>query len=196
MYRFFQSIIFISAVGLIWISSPGAQTTPAAPVLKNEVWVHLSFKEIKSVSPVVGEATMPVNLAMKVLEAVPPKSMKECKESGFDLPQISQKIRKLKTGDKFEENSKEFLIKINKTVIPTAEQPASMLVIKNAKFPMKIPLSMTSMAIKLLQSFVKELNGMDAQLTAVLDEVKKTPPSLLLKGEDRLMQDWLEISVE
>ncbi|MBD3267673.1 hypothetical protein GF373_13470 [bacterium] len=61
---------------------------------------------------------------------------------------------------------------------------------------MKVPLSITSMTVKLLQVAFKDLQGMDAQLAAVIGEVKKTPPAVLLKGEDKLMDSMLKISLE
>ncbi|MDX9753048.1 MAG: hypothetical protein RBU29_03755 [bacterium] len=180
-----------------WLSSPGAQTLASAPVGEETIWLHIAFDEINSASPVVGEATFPVQLAHKVIAALPPKTLQECKESGFDIPVIAGLVDQLKVGQHYESTVKEYHLRVTKIArtLP-AEPKATYLAVNNPKFPIKVPLTMTPVTVKMLQLYYKELKDMEQQLTAVVEEIQQTPPTLLLKGEDKLMDSWLQISLE
>lgn len=195
MHGLMKTGIFGFSLLFLTILSLGAQ--PALPELKQEVWVRIAFEEIDAASPVVGEATFPVPLAKKLIAAIPPKTIKESKEDGFDIPKIAQTVETMEVGGVYKQQSKDYHLKIQKILLPTPKNvTANYLCITTAKFPLKVPLSITSMTVKLLQVAFKDLQGMDAQLAAVIGEVKKTPPAVLLKGEDKLMDSMLEISLE
>lgn len=196
MYQFLKLFLFV-LISVYWLSSPGAQTTPSNPAPDETVWLHFAFAEINSASPVIGEATFPISLAQKVVAALPPKTVKECQESGFDIPKIAEAVNQLKTGEKYQNKTKEYQLKISKIPLsfPT-EAKATYLAINNPKFPIKVPLSMTALAVKMLQLYDKDLKDMGPELTKVVEEIQKTPPAVLLKGEDKLMDSWLEISLE
>ncbi|MBN2329635.1 MAG: hypothetical protein JXR73_21015 [Candidatus Omnitrophica bacterium] len=165
---------------------------------QDEVWLAGSLEEIKSASPMIGHATMPLSLAKAIVDAVPPKYLKESQEAGFEIPVIAEAVESMKPDDVFDLTIKDIHIVVRKFTKPKpAEPPApSRLQINNPDLKLPIPLFMTGTAVTLLQYVVKEFKGMDAQLAHLIEQVKMTPPGLLLKGEDRLMNTWLEIFVE
>jgi len=164
---------------------------------KETVWLYGKLQEVNSASPMVGEASFPLSLARAVLAAIPPKYLKNSKDAGFDIDTISQVVESMPKGEIFEMTQNDYKIAIHKGVVsatPVAK-PYS-LIIRNENIKLPVPLMITGMAVKVLQMAFKDFAGLDTQLTHVFEEVKNTPPGLLLKGEDKLMNEWLEIRLE
>ena len=160
-----------------------------------EIWLSGSLEEIKAASPIIGQATMPINLLNAIVQAVPQKYLKETKESGFDVPALYKSVEAMAPDEIFDVTINDIHLVIRKFVKhkPDVAQASSRLYIRTQDLSVPIPLILTGPAITLLQYIVKEFKGMDQQLSVLLEEVKKTPPGLLLQGEDRLMNSWLKI---
>lgn len=187
-----KKVLFLS-IGLL-IASLGTIYTQA----DDEIWLAGSLEEIKSASPLIGHATMPMTLARAIVSAVPPKYATETKEAGWDIETIAQAVEAMKVNDVFDLTINNMHLVIHKYIRQKPETPPSpsLLRINNPTLKLPVPLILTSTAITLLQYAVKEFKGMDAQLTILIEQIKKTPPGLILKGEDRLMNSWLEILLE
>jgi hypothetical protein len=166
-----------------------------AEAAQEEIWLSGSLEEIKAASPIIGQATMPINLLNAIVQAVPQKYLKETKESGFDVPALYKSVEAMAPDEIFDVTINDIHLVIRKFVKhkPDVAQASSRLYIRTQDLSVPIPLILTGPAITLLQYIVKEFKGMDQQLSVLLEEVKKTPPGLLLQGEDRLMNSWLKI---
>ncbi len=162
---------------------------------QEEIWLSGSLEEIKAASPIIGYATMPLNLVKAIVQAVPSKYLKETKESGFDVPAIFTAVDAMETNELFDVTINDIHLVIRKFEKEKPDEPltSSRLYISTQDFSVPIPLIMTGPAITLLQYIVKEFKGMDQQLSMLIEEIKKTSPGLLLQGEDRLMNSWLKI---
>jgi hypothetical protein len=181
----------------VWIMPLGAQTESTLATGSGQPWVHIAFEEINSASPVIGEATLPLSLAMTVVDAVPQKTRDECKEEGFDLKDLRNRTRLLETGTSFSAAQEKYQLTITKIAPPVTSQALpSTLLIKTHLFPLKAPLTITNLTVKLLQLAFKDLKGMDEELTLLVEEIKKTPPTTLLTGEDKYLETSLEIGLE
>jgi len=188
---FTKQSLFIAGMVLLVISSGFAEEKAA---VKEEIWLAGTFSEINSASPVIGGATVSLSLAKAIVAAVPPKYLKETKESGFDLVTIAQLVEAMPVDEVFELTKDDYHLKIRKfpKEVP-ADAYSSTLMIRNNKFSLPIPLLITGPAVCVLHYALEEFKGMDEPLTQVINQVKQTPPGLILKGEDQLFDSWLEI---
>lgn len=193
MFGWGKKIFLLVCIGLM-MGFSGA----AGSWAEDEVWLAGSLEEIRSASPMIGHATMPLSLAKAIVDAIPPKYLKETQEAGFEIPIIAEAVESMKPNDVIDLTIHDVHIVIRKFLRPKPAEPPvpSRLQINNPDLKLPIPLFMTGTAVTLLQYVVKDFKGMDAQLTHLIEQVKMTPPGLLLKGEDRLMNTWLEIYVE
>lgn len=165
------------------------------------VWLRGTFKEVNSASPVVGEATFPLNLTRAVIAATPKKFLDEAMEGGFNISAIFQAVEAMPVGETFELNNDEYILHIEKFAVNEPEPAESKLLLIHLEETegttnIPVPLALTSTAIPLLQLALKELKGMEEPLSIMLDEVKKTKPGVLLIGEDKLMKSKLEIKLQ
>ena len=134
---------------------------------EEEVWLTGSLVEIKSASPLIGFATMPLSLATALVDAVPPKYLKETQEEGFNIPAISQSVKALKPNGVIDMTIKDMHLVIRKFTRPKPATPPApyRLQINNPNLKLPIPLVLTGTAVTVLQYAVKEFKGMDSQLT-------------------------------
>ncbi len=166
------------------------------------VWLRGTFQEIGSASPVIGHATFTLDLTESIIRATPPKFILEAEKAGFNIEAIHASVQAMPVGETFEiQNNNEFHLQIEKfESLSTNDKPTKLLLIRmqspNGTTRIPVPLALTSTAIPLLQLALEELAGMEAQLGAMLEEVKKTPPGTLLVGEDKLMNSVLEIKLQ
>ncbi len=191
--------LYLLCVSVVYgcVDNVFAQTAADQAPKQEMVWLYGSFAEINSASPVVGAATMPLTLAKALVDAVPANYVKEANESGFDIPLIVDIVEALPAGEKFELTKNDYHLEIYK-VVKTAEfdkKPTS-LVIQNEQLRLPIPLILTGTVVKALQLAFKDLKGLDEELAKLVNQIKETPPGILLKGEDRLMNSWLEIRLQ
>jgi len=165
------------------------------------VWLRGTFQEVNSASPVVGMATFPLELTRAVIAATPKKFLKEASEDGFHIEAIFKAVEAMPVNEKFKIVNKDIHLEIEKFVT-IQETPASsgLLIIglnsPDRNFNIPVPLALTAAAVPLLQYAMKELKGLEEELGKMLEQVKKTPPGILLKGEDKLMNSWLEIRLQ
>lgn len=165
------------------------------------IWLRGTFKEINTSSPVVGEATFPLELTRAVIAATPPKFLEEAMLSGFDIPVLFQSVEAMPVGETFELNKEEYQLRIEKFAVNEPEPKESRLMLihleeANGTTKIPVPLALTSTAIPLLQLALKELNGMEDQLAKLIEEVRKTSPGLILTGQDKLMYTKLDIKLQ
>jgi hypothetical protein len=149
----------------------------------------------------VGTATFPLELTRAVIAATPKKFLDEVFDSGFDIPVLFKSVEAMPVGETFEYNNDEYRLRIEKFVVDDPNPKASNLLLIHMDEPngttnIPVPLALTSTAIPLLQLAVKELAGMEGQLSKVIEEVRKTKPGILLTGEDKLMNSTLEIKLQ
>lgn len=176
--------------------------TIALPAFCEEtIWLRGTFKEINTSSPVVGEATFPLELTRAVIAATPPNFLEEAMNSGFDIPVLFQSVEAMPVGETFELNKEEYQLRIEKFAVndPAPKESKLMLIHidePNGRTNIPVPLALTSTAIPLLQLALKELKGMEDQLGKLIEEVRKTTPGLLLTGQDKLMYSTLEIKLQ
>lgn len=184
-------LLILASLFIVWSGTFSASA-------EEEIWLSGSLVEIKSASPLIGFATMPLALAKAFVEATPPKYIKETSEEGWDVVAIAKSVEAMKINGVFDKTMNNIQLRIRKFIKPKPETPPapSRLQINNPTLKLPIPLFMTGAAVSVLQYAIKEFKGMDAQLTKVIEQVKLTPPGMLLKGEDRLMNSWLEIRLE
>lgn len=179
-----------------------AITTASLPAFCEEtIWLRGTFKEINTSSPVVGEATFPLELTRAVIAATPPKFLEEAMLSGFDIPVLFQSVEAMPVGETFELNKEEYQLRIEKFAVNEPEPKESRLMLIHLEEPngttkIPVPLALTSTAIPLLQLALKELNGMEDQLAKLIEEVRKTTPGLILTGQDKLMYTKLDIKLQ
>lgn len=165
------------------------------------VWLRGTFKEVNSASPVVGEATFPLELTRAVIAATPQKFLDEAFVSGFNIPVLFQSVEAMPVGESFEMKNDDYFLHIEKFAVDEPEPVSSKLLLihmegADGRTNIPVPLALTSTAIPLLQLAVKELEGMEEPLGKMLEEVKKTKPGVLLIGEDKLMKSKLEIKLQ
>jgi hypothetical protein len=183
--------------------SSGAQETSAPrdsePAQNSTLWLQGHFREINSASPVVGSATMTVQLAQTIVNAIPAKHKKDFAESGFDVDTIAMDVQAAPLKEGLTYQHEEYILALQKeNQLIESNATASYLVIKSNQLPMplKVPLAITNLSVKLIQFAFEDFQGLDQPLRRVIEEIKKLPPMVILQGEDRLMGDWMEISLE
>ncbi|MEW6233787.1 MAG: hypothetical protein AB1656_00230 [Candidatus Omnitrophota bacterium] len=160
-------------------------------------WVQIAFDEIKSASPVTGEATAPLSLVKAIVNAIPQKYIDEAKEDGFDIKAIFAAVESMPERETFELTKKDYHLLIRKQTKAVGELVyPSWLNVKSKDFKVPIPLMITGTAVSVVQFAFSDLKLDSAALDVLVAEVKKTPPGLILKGEDKLMNSWLEIKLE
>ncbi len=187
---FTKKIVVI--LGMVFLVYSSGFSGEAAP--KDEIWLAGTFNEVNSASPVIGGATVSLSLAKAIVAAVPPKYLKETKESGFDLVTIAQLVEAMPKDEVFELTKDDYHLQIRKFTKPVnPEEYSSTLMIRNNKFSLPIPLLITGTAVSVLQYALEDFKGMDEPLTQLINQVKQSPPGLILKGEDKLFNSWLEI---
>ena len=173
-----------------------ALLSPVAVQGEDIVWLQGTFQEVNSASPVTGSATMPLSLARSIVRSTPQKYLDDVKTGGFDLEAILAALEAMPMDQVFQIKRDDYHLVIHKYSAAAPEAKPSLLFIRSDSLSIPVPLAITGTAITLLQFAIKDLKGLDQQLATLLEEVKKTPPGLLLKGEDRLMQSWLEIRLQ
>lgn len=175
------------------------------PVRAEEViWLKGSFKEINCASPMIGAATAPQALVKAIVEAVPSIYIEEVKEDGIDIPLIVTLVEAMPVGEKFELKQDEFQLSIEKFKKEASPgDVAAKLSIKTKELSIPaIPLFLSTPAVGALKLAMKTLgvkvddpDAFSKALDKVVEEVKNTPPGILLKGEDKLLDSWLEIQL-
>lgn len=164
------------------------------------VWIRGTFEE-KNSSPLIGSATVPLELTKAVVAAIPKQFLEELEYSGFDMPVLLQAVEALPVGDIFELNEDDYHLKIEKYTTNDPQPARSNLLLIRLDEPdgptrIPVPLSITSAAIPLLQYALKELKGMEEPLAKVIEEVRKTAPGLVFVGEDQFTDTTLEIKLQ
>ncbi len=169
------------------------------------IWLQGSFKEINCASPMIGAATVPMALTQAIVAAVPASYINDVKEDGIDIPLITTLVEAMPPGEKFELKQDDFhlrIVKFKKNVLPDSVATKLSIKTKELSIP-AIPLFLSKPAVGALKLAMKALSVkiddpevFGEALNKVVDEVKKTPPGILLKGEDKLMDSWLEIRLE
>jgi len=187
MLRFALIALLFGAIHSTAIAADGDKIT----------FVQIAFDEIKSASPVVGEATAPLSLLKAIVNAVPQKYLDDAKGDGFDLKAIYAAVESMPEKETFELTKKDYHLLIRKQTKPAGEQVyPSWLNVKSKDIKVPIPLLITGTAVSVVQFAFSDLKLDSAALDVLVAEVKKTPPGLILKGEDKLMNSWLEIKLE
>lgn len=184
--RFFA---FLTVTAAFWLSAAAARA-------EGTPWVQAAFEEINAASPMVGSATMPLDLALAMVEATPSKHLRGAAEDGFDIPAIAQKVKGLPAGAAYEVKTLRYRLVLTRfDKPPQPDASPSRLYIQTSALSVPVPLMLTGAAVSILQYAVEDLQGMDDELARVLEEVKKTPPGMLLEGRDEYMDSWLKISL-
>lgn len=161
------------------------------------VWLQVSIEEINSASPIIGSATLPLPLTGAIVNAVPEKIKNDWKEDGFDVEAIFETVNAMRGDDTFALTKNDYHLVIKKfTKTPISTATPSYFKLKSNKFSLPIPLMITSTAVRVIQLAFRDLKIDNADLARVMEELKSTPPGLLLKGEDKLLDSWLEIRLE
>lgn len=194
----FRSIFAIVCIGLSVMSAAGQELNSATGTGAAEiVWVLASFQEVRSASPVVGQATMPLPLALAAVNSVPANVKADSRKDGFDIDIIAQAVAAMPINQTFELTKKDYNLRIRKVraSAQTDVQP-SMLYINNDTVKLPIPLIFTGTAVSALQMAFEELKGMEEPLNAAMEELKRTPPGVLVTGRDTLTEGWLTITLE
>ncbi len=161
------------------------------------IWIHVFFEEVQSASPVIGHATLPLPLAKAIVDTVPPRTLEESKEEGFDILAIANAVELMPNGEEFEVSKNDYHLRITKKTVKAPPGPKpNTLRITTDQIKLPVPLGYTGMVVRLLQMTFEDLKGLEEPLANVVEEVKKTPACLLLKGEDKLLHSWMEVRLE
>ncbi len=159
-------------------------------------WLQGTFEEVNSASPVIGKATMPLSLVQSIVEATPNKYLEEAKESGFDISAILLSVEAMQEEDHFELVKGDYRLAIHKYTQPAQSSNVRYLYVRSENFSVPIPLSVTKVAVSVLQYAFSELDIDKNALSTMIEEIKKTPSGMILDGEDKLMEAWLKVRLE
>ncbi|MDP8242833.1 MAG: hypothetical protein P9L94_02045 [Candidatus Hinthialibacter antarcticus] len=167
-----------------------AQETPTSQLL-------VSFEEINSASPIVSHATMTVALAKAFVNAMPDKWSAEIKDSGFDLATITTLVESLRVDDSIENESEKYRLEVVKKNLPKdANAAPGYLVIHSNKLRLPVPLLVTSVAVGAIQLAFRDFKDKQAELTALVEEIKQSPKGMLYDQHDVYDGSWLRLSLE
>lgn len=178
--------IIVFCIGTIIAAAQG----PPTPQLR------VSFEEIRSSSPIVSHATMTVSLAKAFMDAMPDKWDAEIKDSGFDLSTIITLVESLRVDDSIKNESDRYRLSITKkNITPDSEAPGY-LIINSNKVRLPVPLLVTSAAVGGIQLVFREFKNKQAELTALVEEIKKSPKGMVYDMHDDYDGSWLRLSLE
>lgn len=164
---------------------------------ERQAWISVAFEEIDYAKPVIASASLPIQLGKAFINALPDKWRESIEEEGFDLAAIAEKAEALDPDASFIEETLSYRFAIKKVLkdAPT-NASANYLIVHSNRARVPIPLMVTSVAVRGIQFLIKEFQGKDAELTALIEEIRKMPPTVLYREEDALDQSWMEIRLE
>ncbi|MBZ0256152.1 hypothetical protein K8I31_08825 [bacterium] len=158
--------------------------------------LRVSFEEISSSSPIVSHATMTVSLAKAFVDAMPDKWNAEIKDSGFDLSTIITLVESLRVDDSIKNESERYRLSITKKNITPPSDAPGYLIIHSNKVRLPVPLVVTSVAVGAIQLAFREFKNKQAELTALVEEIKKSPKGMVYDMHDDYDGSWLRLSLE
>lgn len=158
--------------------------------------LRVSFEEIKSVSPIISHATMTVSLAKAFVDAMPDKWGAEIKDGGFDLSTIIPLVEALRIDDSIQNESDRYRLSITKKNITPPSDAPGYLIIHSNKVRLPVPLVVTSVAVGAIQLAFQEFKNKQAELRALVEEIKKSPKGMVYDMHDDYDGSWLRLSLE
>ncbi len=186
MVRTWLSVLILTLTTII--AAAQETTTPR---------LHVSFEEISSVSPIVSHATLTVSLAQAFVKAMPDKWSAEIKDSGFDLGLITTMVESLRMDDSIQNESDRYRLEVTKQDFLYGPNDApGYLVIHSNKLRLPVPLLVTSAAVGAIQLAFRDFKDKQDELTALVEEIKKSPKGMLYDQQDKYDGSWLRLSLE
>lgn len=172
-------------------------TLTASAAWCEDGWLSVSFREVNTASPIVANATLPASLANAIVAAVPDKQREDAKEDGFDLEQLAARSQALKAGDRIHEASSRYEMNIVKTPAPDAGVSSpGYLIVQTDKIRVPVPLSVTSLAVGSIQYLFKDFKDKGAELTTLIEELRKMPTGMIYSHYDQYDNSYLKLSLE
>lgn len=156
----------------------------------------VSFEEISSASPIVSHATVTVSLAKAFVDAMPAKWNTEIKDSGFDLDAIVTLVESLRMDDSIKNESERYRLNITKKKVVSSSEAPGYLIIHSNKLRLPVPLLVTSAAVGAIQLAFRDFKDKQAELTKLVEEIKKSPKGMLYDQHDDYDGSWLRLSLE